>query len=56
MGSMKHLLLALALMVGCTWQAKALRPFDGTDAAVTNNGKLELEFRYLGLLPDGGAT
>ncbi|MGJ7914819.1 hypothetical protein ACI48D_04980 [Massilia sp. LXY-6] len=53
MGSMKHFLLVSALMVGCMPQAKALRPFDGTDAAVTDKGKLEFELGYLGLLRDG---
>lgn len=54
MGAMKHFLLASALVVGCMPQAKAMRPFDGTDAAVAKEGTLEFEFGYLGLLREGG--
>jgi hypothetical protein len=36
--------------------ALAMRPFDGTDAAVVPQGGLEFEFGYLGLLRDDGRT
>lgn len=51
---MKRFLLALVLTVVGMPRAMALRPFDGTDAAVTGKGTLEIEFGYLGLLRDGG--
>jgi hypothetical protein len=34
----------------------ALRPFDGTDAAVARQGTLEFEFGYLGLLQEDTET
>jgi hypothetical protein len=51
---MRHFLLGVALTVACIPQAEALRPFDGTDAAVAKLGTMEYEVGYLGLLRDGG--
>jgi hypothetical protein len=50
---MKRYLLALTLIVAGMPQALALRPFDGTDAAVAHRGSKEFEFGYLGLLRAG---
>jgi hypothetical protein len=50
---MKRVTLALVLFVAGMPQALALRPFDGTDAAVAKQGTLEFEFGYLGLLRAG---
>jgi hypothetical protein len=51
---MKRLVLALALSLAVLPSARALRPFDGTDAAVARQGALEFEFGYLDLLREGG--
>jgi len=56
MGSIKHLVLASALAVACIPRAEALRPFDGTDAAVAKPGTLEFELGYLGLLREGSTN
>lgn len=53
---MKRVLLAMILSIACTPRAMALRPFDGTDAAVAGKGVLEFEFGYLGLLREDGRT
>jgi hypothetical protein len=50
---MKRFVLALALIVAGMPEALALRPFDGTDAAVARGGTVEFEFGYLGLLRAG---
>jgi hypothetical protein len=49
-------LLALALACAGLPPALAMRPFDGTDAAVVAQGGLEFEFGYLGLLREDGRT
>jgi hypothetical protein len=46
--------LGVALALACIPQAEALRPFDGTDAAVAKLGTIEYEFGYLGLLRNRG--
>jgi hypothetical protein len=50
---MKRFVLALALIVAGMPEALAMRPFDGTDAAVARRGTVEFEFGYLGLLRAG---
>jgi hypothetical protein len=54
MSATKHFVLGVVLTIACIPQAAALRPFDGTDAAVAKIGVLEYEFGYLGLLRGGG--
>jgi hypothetical protein len=49
-------LLALALIGAGMAPALAMRPFDGTDAAVVRQGGLEFEFGYLGWLRADGRT
>jgi len=49
-------LLALALIGSGMAPALAMRPFDGTDAAVVRQGGLEFEFGYLGWLREDGHT
>jgi len=49
-------LLALALVGAGMAPALAMRPFDGTDAAVVRQGGLEFEFGYLGLLREDGRS
>lgn len=53
---MRRLLLAVVLAVVEMASAKAMRPFDGTDAAVVGQGRLEFEFGYLDLLREDGRT
>lgn len=53
---MKRFVLFLALSLACMPRAMALRPFDGTDAAVAQKGTLEFEFGYLGLLREEQQT
>ncbi|TFW33713.1 hypothetical protein [Massilia horti] len=50
---MKRIIVALTLAVSGMPCALALRPFDGTDAAVVRPGGVEFEFAYLNLLREG---
>lgn len=53
---MTRFLLALALAGAGISPALAMRPFDGTDAAVVGQGGLEFEFGYLGLAREDSRT
>lgn len=46
--------MVFALTFAGTPGAMAMRPFDGTDAFVAQQGRLEFEFGYLGLLREDG--
>ena len=48
-------LACLCLMVGVV-PASAYRPFDGTDAAVADKGKMEIEMQPAGILKDASGT
>jgi hypothetical protein len=51
-----RLLATIVLACAAMPPAQAMRPFDGTDAAVVRQGGLEFEFGYLGLLREDGRT
>src|SRR6266704_3638414 len=48
-------LVCLCLMAGVV-PASAYRPFDGTDAAVADKGKMEIEMQPAGIFRDASGT
>jgi hypothetical protein len=50
------LCLSIATMIAMTMPAAAYRPFDGTDAAVTDVGKMEIELQPAGAQHDEAGT
>src|SRR5437016_3226704 len=48
--------LACLLLIAAVTSASAYRPFDGTDAAVAEKGKMEIEMQPAGIFKDASGT